>query len=331
MDSRKISISLSNLPNCLLVLIISFLPLKESVRTSVITKQWKNLYRETTNLVFKESDFLNLSNVFDEETIQYKRNLFVSVVRQCISRFTDKSIESFELYLSQPKGFEADIISFVEFAASRQANNLVLDFSKHASRETNLMEHLQTLFYYQEHKLDVSRIVFNLLNVKNLTICSLILQMIQECDDPMELHDPMKTQHLVMKTNMHTNEFIGITIFLNSCPELKSLTFDMLTTELIVRVSQPLDPEMYWLTNNTNKCLEKTLKVVKVKNFRGGSNELHVFKYLVRNGCVMDRVEIYEAVGLNHKQHRLVLAAREEIQKYPKKASKHLKIILYKS
>lgn len=60
--------------------------------------------------------------------------------------------------------------------------------------------------------------------------------MIQDCDDPMDVHDPLKTRHLVMKTNMHTNEFMGIAIFLNSCPELESLTFDMDTTERI-RVS----------------------------------------------------------------------------------------------
>lgn len=58
--------------------------------------------------------------------------------------------------------------------------------------------------------------------------------MIQDCEDPMELHDAMEARHLVMKTNLHAKEFIGITIFLNSCPELESLTFDMDTTERIL-------------------------------------------------------------------------------------------------
>lgn len=58
--------------------------------------------------------------------------------------------------------------------------------------------------------------------------------MIQDCDDPMKLHDPMKTRHLVIKTHMYPHEFGGITIFLNSCPELESLTFETYTTGPIV-------------------------------------------------------------------------------------------------
>ena len=50
----------------------------------------------------------------------------------------------------------------------------------------------------------------------------------------MEMHDAMEARHLVMKTNLHANEFVGIKIFLNSCPELESLTFHMDTTERIV-------------------------------------------------------------------------------------------------
>lgn len=37
-----------------------------------------------------------------------------------------------------------------------------------------------------------------------------------------------------MKTNMHANDFVGIGIFLNSCPELESLTFDLVTTSRFV-------------------------------------------------------------------------------------------------
>lgn len=60
------------------------------------------------------------------------------------------------------------------------------------------------------------------------------MKMIQDCDDPMKLHDPMKTRHLVIKTHMYPHEFGGITIFLNSCPELESLTFETYTTGPIV-------------------------------------------------------------------------------------------------
>lgn len=60
------------------------------------------------------------------------------------------------------------------------------------------------------------------------------MKMIQYCDDPMELHDPMKTRHLVIRTNMYAHELAGMTMFLNSCPKLESLTFDTDTTKPIV-------------------------------------------------------------------------------------------------
>ncbi|KAF3595730.1 hypothetical protein DY000_02027863 [Brassica cretica] len=155
--------------------------------------------------------------------------------------------------------------------------------------------------------------------------------MIQECEDPMEMHDAMEARHLVMRTNLHANEFVGITIFLNSCPELESLTFHMDTTERIVRISMPLDPKVFWLTNDTYECLERTLKLVKIKNFRGGSNELHVLKYLIRRGLVMEQLDLYEAKGLNDDQRRLVLTAAEEVQKNVGRGSKHLRITLHKA
>lgn len=93
----------------------------------------------------------------------------------------------------------------------------------------------------------------------------------------------------------------------------------------------PLDPKVFWLTNDTYECLERTLKLVKIKNFRGGSNELHVLKYLIRRGLVMEQLDLYEAKGLNDDQRRLVLTAAEEVQKNVGRGSKHLRITLHKA
>ncbi|CAG7885077.1 unnamed protein product [Brassica rapa] len=329
MVSRRKSDLLSNLPDCLLVTIISLLPFKQSVQTSILARRWKNLCLETTNLVFKESEFVNLST--DTETIKSKRSLFVSTMCQWISSFTGEVIESLEFSLSEPVSFEKAIVSLTKFAASKQIKNITIDFSSPASRKIDVIEHLVTLMHYQNTKFDITRIFFNLIHVRNLTICSFLIQMIQECEDPMEMHDAMEARHLVMKTNLHANEFVGIKIFLNSCPELESLTFHMDTTERIVRVSMPLDPKAFWLTNDTYACLERTLKLVKIKNFRGGPNELHVLKYLMRRGLVMEQLDLYEAKGLNDDQRRLVLTAAEEVQKNVERGTKHLRITLHKA
>ncbi|KAF2551613.1 hypothetical protein F2Q68_00037790 [Brassica cretica] len=232
MVSRRKSDLLSNLPDSLLVTIISLLPFKQSVQTSILARRWKNLCLETTNLVFKESEFVNLST--DTETIKSKRSLFVSTMCQWISSFTGEVIESLEFSLSEPVSFEKAIVSLTEFAASKQIKNITIDFSSPASRK-------------------------------------------------------------------------------------------------IDRISMPLDPKAFWLTNDTYECLERTLKLVKIKNFRGGSNELHVLKYLIRRGLVMEQLDLYEAKGLNDDQRRLVLTAAEEVQKNVERGSKHLRITLHKA
>ncbi|KAF8112319.1 hypothetical protein N665_0065s0092 [Sinapis alba] len=251
-------------------------------------------------------------------------------MHQWISRFTGNTIETFELCLPEPVGFEEDIMSLIEFAASKQTKNLVIDFSGPIAREPTCALQIMIMKYHQRmNVLDTTRLFFNLIYIRNLTICPSLLEIIQDCDDPMELHGQMKTRHLVIKTQMYAHEFAGMTIFLNSCPKLESLTFDTDTTGPVVRRSPPIDPKSFWLNNKTYECLERTLKVVRVNNFRGKPSELHVLQYLIRTGRVMERLELYEAKGLNNDKRRLVLAAAEEVQQNVKKGSRRLRITLH--
>ncbi|XP_010515300.2 PREDICTED: putative F-box/LRR-repeat protein At1g56400 [Camelina sativa] len=326
MVSTNTSDFLSNLHDSLLVMIISLLPFKESVRTSVLSKRWRHLCRETTSLVFKESEFA--------EPTRHDSAFLVGVMLDWVSKFTGKVIENFEIHLSQPRGFEGDIMCLTEFATSRQVKSFVLDFSDHnhgSLVNSFVMDCMLRCQYRQRKELDASHLFFNLLYVRSLTVCSFFLQVIQDCDDPMALHDPMKTRHLVLRTNVQPKDLRGINIFLNSCPELESLTFDLVTTSRFVIVRSPwvIDPLAHWLTSEAYECLEKTLKVVKVKNFRGSSNELHLLQYLLRTGRVLERVELYEAKGLDHEEKTWIIAGVDEFQKNLKKASSPLKITLY--
>ncbi|KAL0726360.1 hypothetical protein Bca4012_022453 [Brassica carinata] len=319
----------SVLPDCLLVLIISFLPFKQSVQTSLLAKRWKNLCRETTNLVFKESEFLDQSVVHTETKKSETRALFFSIMRQWISGFTGNTIETFELCLPEPVGFEEDILSLIEFAATKQTKYLVIDFSSPGpiEPETASVLHILIMRTHLKYIWDISRLLFNLIYVRNLTICPILLEMIQYCGDPMK--NLMKTRHLVIKTHMYKHELAGMTMFLNSCPKLESLTFDTDTTRPMMSFSSPLDPKMFWFNDKTYECLERTLKAVRVNNFCGHSNDVHVLHYLIRTGRVMERLDLYEAKGLNNSKRRLVLAAAKEVKGNMKKGSRHLRITLH--
>ncbi|CAH8256711.1 unnamed protein product [Arabidopsis lyrata] len=129
MTSKRIASSiqldgLSNLPDVILITIISYLSFKECLRTSVLAKRWRYLCRETRNIAFKESEYVDHS-VSDKIS---KRISFVHYMRQWISRYHGRYIETLEINFSIPSGFVAEIQSLIEFAVSRQVKNLVLDF-----------------------------------------------------------------------------------------------------------------------------------------------------------------------------------------------------------
>ncbi|EOA32480.1 hypothetical protein CARUB_v10015759mg [Capsella rubella] len=337
----------SLLHDSLLIVILSMLPFKELVRKSFVSRRWRNLCRQTTSLVFKESDFVTPSvpgRELEEPTScdeDDDRAFVAGVMLHWVSKFTGTAIQNFEIHLSQPLHFEGELMSLIEFATSRHVKNLVLNFSADEPIQQPLSDYLRIrrlrhairadyILRCKKKELDVSRLFFNLIYVKSLTVCSFLLEAIEDCDHPLALHDPMETQHLVMITNLHPKELGGISIFLSSCPKLESLTFDSVTKCRLRLVPSPTtkDPKTYWLTSKAYKCLEKTLKVVKVKNFTGGFNELQVLQYLIRTGCVLERVDLYEAKGLNPNQKSLVMAGVEKAQKNFKKASKNLRITL---
>ncbi|XP_022861063.1 F-box/LRR-repeat protein At4g14103-like, partial [Olea europaea var. sylvestris] len=49
--------------------ILSFLPVKSAVRTSILSKRWQNLWNFTTNLEFEENTLIATSSVYDVEHV----------------------------------------------------------------------------------------------------------------------------------------------------------------------------------------------------------------------------------------------------------------------
>ncbi|ESQ43849.1 hypothetical protein EUTSA_v10005956mg [Eutrema salsugineum] len=422
---------LSSLPEPLLVLVISNLPFKEAVKTSVLAKRWKNLHRQTTNVSFKESDFVKRSVSNDEETKRDARVSFVRYMVNWVSKYSGAAIERFELCLSKPVGFETEITSLIEFAVSKQVKNLVLDFSDPSSTtgnqaavgasvfqlpecayslatleslklfacnfdpsrlvrpgslkslcfgwiqlgkimallsKTPLLESLSIqncsnvgleaiteynnrlrelifencsfatvhstldlpniqifkysgkVHYFQfmqvnrrmeEAYLDFGAeteygeetgtilcgLLYDLLSARKLTVCRFLIQMIKDSEDPVRLQAPMETRHLVIKTSMVPYEFIGIRLMINSCPDLETLTFQMLPPIHAPTTNLGFCPKTYWTYVISHKCLKKTLKVVEVRNFTGGAYELQILKFLIRLGLVLERVDLYLPVG----------------------------------
>lgn len=54
------------------------------------------------------------------------------------------------------------------------------------------------------------------------------MKVITNGEEPLKLKPALgRVQHLILKTSLDRTEFYGITFFLNSCPNLEQLTFDL--------------------------------------------------------------------------------------------------------
>ena len=71
---------------------------------------------------------------------------------------------------------------------------------------------------------------------------------------PHLLH-PMETKHLVLKTELHPREFNGIRLLLTNCPNLETLTIDLLPPSPIA-VSF-LNIKLYTLKNELYVTINK--------------------------------------------------------------------------
>ncbi|XP_021645391.2 putative F-box protein At3g29830 [Hevea brasiliensis] len=127
------------LTNSLLVLIVSNLPFKGSARTSILSKQWLNIWRESTNLELNESSFVKLEE--NQEIQRIQRITFFDFVRHFIVSYPQKAIQKFAVACSKPKRFLSDMQNFVTFAISRNVKELEIDFSDPTWREDNLDNH----------------------------------------------------------------------------------------------------------------------------------------------------------------------------------------------
>ncbi|CAE6073860.1 unnamed protein product [Arabidopsis arenosa] len=429
MDSINQQDRISSLPDVVLVMILSFLSFKDNIKTSALSKRWRNLCYETRNISFKESEYVDH---FVSDYVS-KRTSFVQYMFNWVSRVPIQVIKSFEICFGYPVGFEAEIKSLIEFSISRQVKKLVLDFSSPFSSHTRdeyryddfvielpaLIYGLQTLeslkiyaclfdpsrfaniglkklsigwfrlkniesllskfplleslsiiscsldeimiagqireviienciipymscsfnlpnieiFKYSgdliffdfakvnmillkevyldfgvEHDNDepsfsteeaggiLSHLLNDLRSSRTLTVCSYLLEVIPDCNDPLDMLCDVKTQNLVLETHLHPEEFMGIRLLLEHCPNLETLTFEVLSPRPFPMAPYGgISSQIFWLENISSRCLRRTLKILVVKGFCSSWNEFYLLNYFVQpaHGYALERVELY--------------------------------------
>ncbi|XP_018475649.2 putative F-box/LRR-repeat protein At5g54820 [Raphanus sativus] len=165
MDPNAQPDRLSDLPDVLLVLIMSFLSFKERAQTNFLSKRWESLYLETRDLSFKESDFLTASVYANPIRWLKARADFVGYVRRLVDRIRDQPIETFGISISYPKPYLELIESLMAFAVQKRVKSLVLDFSNLVWRTYNDVN-------IEKLVVKIPQSVYDLTSLESLEVCA---------------------------------------------------------------------------------------------------------------------------------------------------------------
>ncbi|GFQ05033.1 F-box protein at3g03040 [Phtheirospermum japonicum] len=123
---------LSLLPDELQVLIISFLTLKESVATSILSRRWRYLWTFTPRLEFDDTDSLWKVNTSKRWNLMLRlvRRNFIRWVDHVISSSHKNSIlESFRVCFNLTSAYTSFINEWLMYALARKVQILELDLT----------------------------------------------------------------------------------------------------------------------------------------------------------------------------------------------------------
>ncbi|CAH9091105.1 unnamed protein product [Cuscuta epithymum] len=129
---------MSRLPDDILVVILSSLPLKEAGCTSVLSSSWKNLWKQTSRLNFNASSALDKiardPKLRCEERRMYVR--WVNSVLKSAPRKEALNLEHFRICFDVGKGFSGTITKWLKFAFKRRVERLELNLLEYGDNES---------------------------------------------------------------------------------------------------------------------------------------------------------------------------------------------------
>ncbi|KAI5330332.1 hypothetical protein L3X38_029730 [Prunus dulcis] len=152
--------TLWNLPNDILDQILSFLPLKEAVATSVLSRKWRYVWTSCLALDFdfeKNMKPLTHRSHYQDQDFEDKQCQcqYVNWVDGVVERHIGPNVEKFRVCFPLNLSFGLFIDKWVKFAIKKRVEVLVLDFSAHSHRSiylgNGLCDVLTQAFGYSEY------------------------------------------------------------------------------------------------------------------------------------------------------------------------------------
>ncbi|KVI09941.1 FBD-like protein, partial [Cynara cardunculus var. scolymus] len=127
---------LSRLPDSILVSILSGLPLKDAAATSQLSRRWRYLWCQTVRLDIDNDKRLDYIAAPSKLRL-IGRNKYINWVNRVIRQHRSLTIEHFRIHYDLDMDSKGAITKWIEFAISRNVQNLVLDLTETSDYRSN--------------------------------------------------------------------------------------------------------------------------------------------------------------------------------------------------
>ncbi|CAL8172505.1 unnamed protein product [Prunus armeniaca] len=132
-EHKVVEDRISELPYEVIVSIVSLLPLKEAVATSILSRRWRYVWSSTTTLNletvnFEDPETLNYFCELDyDKRDQEEGHKYVNWVNHALKQHSGQSIERFRVIFFLDNVFTSSIDKWVQFAMEKRVQRLELD------------------------------------------------------------------------------------------------------------------------------------------------------------------------------------------------------------
>ncbi|KAL2498992.1 putative F-box/fbd/LRR-repeat protein [Abeliophyllum distichum] len=284
---------ISCLPDAILSHILSLIPLKSAVQTSILSKRWTNLWTFITNIEF------------EEEVVNATRSVYM--VDSVLSRCTSKQIDRFSLVVNVDVDFE-HVKAWANDAVGRNVRELRLKRSImpqciFTCKTLTFLELVSDILFHRNN-IPTS---FDLPNLKTLRTCLLY---------PKVLANKLFSSCPILEDLTIEGTVRSGTIFNISCPLLKTLKMDLhaldfegLKCKFVINAPNVKYLELIdmstaeYVVENLNSVVEAKMEVV-----HGSTDEIFVNRTvgLLREFCTLKSLSLDEffLALLNSAQRR---------------------------
>ncbi|KAL2521861.1 F-box/FBD/LRR-repeat protein [Forsythia ovata] len=336
---------ISCLPDAILSHILSLIPLKSAVQTSILSKRWTNLWTSITNIEF------------EEEVVNATRSAYM--VDSVLSRCTSKQIERFSLVVNVGVDFE-HVKAWVNDAVSRNVRELRLKRSImpqciFTCKTLTVLELVSDILFHKNN-LPTS---FDLPNLKTLrtrllypkvlanklfSSCPILEDLTIEGTVTVRSRTIFNISCPLLKTlkmELHALEFEGLKCkFVINAPDVKYLELiAMSTAEYVVEnLNSVVEAKMEIVRGSTDEIFVNrtvgllwefsTLKSLSLDEvFLAGSNQSYLPEQTnllsdleIVPECLLSRVKVIELEGLEGNSYEMemvkYLLANARVLKY---------------